>query len=362
MGRVAVLGVCVASLGCSSASSTPGPPQYNGIEAGPDGGDQDGSIGGDASPSDGGHEGDATNRDGATEGGDATSDAGDGGTPADTGSDGSDGSVGPPPPGPVCSQTAMWGTGTLLAISTSFDDNLGAITPDELTIAWTIGTGSSATIAYADRAAATDPFGALQMLSASSFAADRVALSPDSLRLVVVNGDRQGFSELTRTTRTGVGSAFGAPAAGSYSNFDMSGVLSIGESFGDPVLGADDAAFYYSVYGGAQTATIYRAARLLSGDAWPVGAPLPASTELLQMGSSRRRPTAISSDEQTLFFWDEVAAIERAAWLDTSTGVFTVFVDLGARRWAGPNAACNRLYYSDQPAGGSSFDLFVASD
>ena len=362
MARVSVLAVCVsvASLGCSSGSSTPGPARDNGIEAGTDGGDLDGSIGGDASPSDGGPEG--ANRDGATEGGDATSEAGDGGAPVDAGSDGSDGNVGPPPPGAVCSQTAVWGTGTLLAISTSFDDNLGAITPDELTIAWTIGTGSSATIAYADRAAATDPFGAPQMLSASPFAADRVALSPDGLRLVVVNGDRQGFSELTRTARTGVGSAFGAPAVGSYSNFDMSGVLSSGESFGDPVLSADDVAFYYSVYGGAQTATIYRAARLLSGDAWPVGAPLPASTELAQMGSSRRRPTAISSDEQTLFFWDEVMTTERAAWIDTSTGAFTVFVDLGTRRWAGPNAACNRLYYSDEPAGGSSFDLFVASD
>ena len=314
---------------------------------------------------DGGSAGDATVMGGAADGGGA-----------EAGGDDAGGPTGPPPPSSACSQTAIWGTGTQLAFAASsdaafLDNNLGAITPDELTIAWTIGTGSSAVIAYADRAAETDAFGAPQTLSAASFADERVAVSANGLRLVVVNADRQDFSEMTRTARTGTGNSFGAPSVGSYSNY--AGILATTtEAFGDPVLSADDEAFYYSIYGRpGQTATIARATRLTPTDAWPVGALLPATAVLAEEQEEvplRRRPTAISSDEQTLFYWDEVSGTERATWLDTSTGVFTVFVDLGARQWANPNAACDRLYYSEEPAGASSsdgsatLDLFVALD
>ena len=224
---------------------------------------------------------------------------------------------------------------------------------------WTVGSGATATIEYADRASNTDAFGAPQTLAAGSFATDRVAISYDGLRLVVVNSDGQGFSELTRSSQLPPGNTFGAPSTGSYTN--LNGALSAGQSYDDPVLSAYDDAFYYSVYGGGATATVYRTARLLPGDAWPVGAALSTSTLLAAQGSLRCRPTAISSDDQTLFFWDEISGTERAAWIDESNGAFdNVFLDLGARQWAAPDTSCDRLYYSAE--GSASIDLFVASD
>jgi hypothetical protein len=357
------LGMSVAASGCSQTSTSPPPSPDDGLQSGGSRGSSSGGAtdaGAARGAADGGGAGDATDREGAAEGGGGAAEGGDAAGPA-----------GPAPPAAACSQTALWATGTQLAISASPDNSLGAITPDELTIAWTIGTGSSAVIAYADRAAETDAFGDPQTLSASSFADDRVALSADGLRLVVVNGDRQGFSEMTRPARTGAGNTFGAPGVGSYSNF--AGILATtSESFGDPVLAADDDAFYYSIYGRpGQKATIARATRLTPHDAWPIGALLPTTPVLAEEQEEvalRRRPTAVSSDEQTLFYWDEVSETERATWLDTATGAFTGFVDLGARRGATPNAACNRLYYSDEPAGAASLDgsapldLFVAAD
>ena len=76
------------------------------------------------------------------------------------------------------------------------------------------------------------------------------------------------------------------------------------------------------------------------------GSPLATSTGLAAQGTLRRRPTGISSDEQTLFVWDEVVGMERAAWIDQSTGAFDVFVDLGTRSMAAPESTCSRLYYS----------------
>ncbi len=358
---VALFGLWAWPCACSS-SSAPGPPP----SLVPDGGLTDASVPdapGTVVPEGGSPGLDAPTGSDAT--GDAAGDAGADATASADGDAGGDGAgfTGPPPPAAACGRTSTWATGVVLSVSSPSDDDvLDSITPDELSIAWTVGQGGARTIDYADRASTSDAFGAPQSLTAGQFIGDRAALSPDGLRLVVVNADGQGFSELTRSSRAG--GTFGAAATGSYSNLDAE-VLSAGQSFGDPLLSADDTVFYYSVYGGAgQTQTIYRSARLLAGEAWEVGAALQPSASLAAQGTLRRRPTGISSDKQTLFFWDEVGAeagsgTERAGWIDETTGVFNTFVDLGMRSMAAPNAGCSRLYYSAQ--GASSIDLFTAT-
>jgi hypothetical protein len=276
--------------------------------------------------------------------------------PADMEAGDEGGFTGPPRPAPLCNVDAGWGPGARLDVSTAQDDALDAITPDEQTVAWSVGAGPTMTIDYADRASIADPFGAPLTLPGGTYLADSAALSPDGLRLVVVNQDGQGFSEWTRTVRA---AAFGSPGAGTYSNLDAPGALATGERYGDPVLSADDRAFYYSVYGGGRTATIVRTARLFAGDPWPSGFSIPAATDLQAQGALRRKPTGISSDQQTLFFWDEVASAERAGWLDDATGAFDVFVTLGPLADAAPDLDCARLYYS--ASGASSVDLFVGS-
>jgi hypothetical protein len=347
---VALTGAMAGAAGCSSGAALPAP------EPDPvkDGGAIDARADTGASPDSG--------RPDASEGGldggpDALSDAV---AEAQTEDEGAESGSSPPPPTALCDTTASWGTGGLIALATASDDELDTVTPDELSIAWTVGSGSTATIDYADRLTSTDPFGAPQALAAGQFTADRVSLSADGLRLVVVNADGQGFSELLRASRASPDNTFGAPTVGGYGNLDAPAALAAGQSYGDPVLAADDNAFYYSVYGGGQTTTIFRATRLVSGDSWEVGSPLTTSTGLAAQGSLRRRPTGISSDEQTLFFWDEVQGTERAAWIDQSTGAFDVFVDLGTRSMAAPESTCSRLYYS--AAGTQSINLFVAAN
>jgi hypothetical protein len=255
-------------------------------------------------------------------------------------------------------------------ITSPTDTILDAVTPDELTIAWTAGAVASRAIYVADRASTSASFGSPQAISASAFAADRAALSPDGLRLVVVNADRQGFSELTRASRS---ATFGSPGTGFYGNFDMAGALPSGEAYGDPVLDAYDEVFYYSQYptqvpdggsgdAGAATPTIYSTARLLPTDPWPQGAPLSldSSMSLGEVGGRLRRPTGVSADVQTLFFWDEMSATERVAWMNVSTGVYDTFVDLGSREMAAPNLSCTVLYYS-APGVTSTLDLFYAA-
>ncbi len=51
--------------------------------------------------------------------------------------------------------------------------------------------------------------------------------------------------------------------------------------------------------------------------------------------------------------------IERAAWLDQSTGAYDMFVNLASYRLAAPASSCNALYYS--APGAASTDLFVVT-
>ncbi len=356
---LAVLVALGSSLGCSPSPSASSP-LSNYVASAPDGGaardagdaaarEADASVATDGASArvDGDAVGDArplgadADEDANADGAAADTDAG---ASPDGGADAAPGTV--TLPGPVCSPSAAWTADAPLAVMTQASARLGAITPDELTIAWTFDAGASTGVAWADRASSSDAFGAAQIASAGAIADDRVALSPDGLRLVVVDADRQGFSELTRAARSGAGAVFGSPAAGAYVNFDAPGALGAGQSIGDPVLNASDTVFYYSLYGGGASATIQRAERLLPTDPWPLGAPLPATSALLAVGSARRRPTAISSDQQTLFFWDEESGLQRAAWIDVTTGVFDTFADVGAYPDAVPNAPCTRLYHS----------------
>src|ERR1019366_6741812 len=191
----------------------------------------------------------------------------------------------PPPPQPNCAKNGTWLAGVALGVSPPGDDLLDAVTPDELSIVWTVVQGATQTVHYADRTATSAPFTA-RSLTSGLFTNDRVALSSNGLRLLVVDADGQGFSELTRASRS---DAFdpSSPSTASYPN--LNGSLAPGQAYGDPVLAADDAVFYYSVYGvgadggpsgGGAAATIFRAARLLGGDVWPAGTPLSGSTGL----------------------------------------------------------------------------------
>jgi hypothetical protein len=256
-------------------------------------------------------------------------------------------------PATLCSMTSGWGPSLTLAISTAADDFLGSLTPDELSLAWTTSDGGALQIEYADRPSLADPFGPARILS-GAFAQDRAALSPDGLKLVLVNADRRGFTQYTRSLRT---EDFGNPGSGPLASYAPD-LLPSGHSLADPVLAPDNKTFIYSEYGSGVVDTVHQSKRLFDGDPWSPGNVLGA-VELQASGTDRRRPTGISADGRTLFFWDDTSAHERAGFFSLERAQFSRFVDLGQLRGAEPNAACTRLYFSGP--GQSSLELMVAS-
>jgi hypothetical protein len=268
---------------------------------------------------------------------------------------------GPAPTPPLCNPSAVWSDGTPLAISTGADQ-FGAVTPDERTLVWTSTVlGGTATVYCADRTDPTVPFANPVPLGLSGFdvMTGPIAVSPDGLRLALEASDTTFFT-LTRPDRT---SPFGL-TADTTEFAALNGELSASEAvvqLGDPVYGADGQSFFYSRFpvGGAQgIATIFEAAR--SGtDPWSDGTPLNGDPIQESTGEVRRRPTGISADALTLFYWDDAMGGEMIAWRTTADDAFANSQPIGARIGAQPNATCTALYYSAPVDGGTA--LFVAT-
>jgi hypothetical protein len=58
-------------------------------------------------------------------------------------------------------------------------------------------------------------------------------------------------------------------------------------------------------------------------------------------------------DGLTLFFYDEVNQVERAAWRASPTAPFTLFEDIGDFPDAAPNFRCDILYYGGTDGSGA---------
>ncbi len=293
--------------------------------------------------------------------GDGGSDANGGDSPSDAPvGDAGDGGDGAPVPA-ICKTTSTWGAGTLIALSTGQSDFFGAITPDELTIAWMTTAGS---VLYADRNSASAPFGAPQTLT-GAIALDHVTLSPDGLTLIVVVDTRYAIVQSTRASR---GAAFSSSLDNvPYANLDpLPTEIDAGPApphglFSDPMLSPDGQFFYYSQYG-ATTLTMHESYRASgSTKPWGQGRNL-LETQLGAPDTSGKRmhPTGMSLDDLTLFFWDEVAGTERMAFRDGAikNNTYKQFIDIGAHQNAAPTAGCGRIYFSGSGSGG--LDLFFA--
>jgi hypothetical protein len=283
--------------------------------------------------------------------------------PADSGdaaSDSGDSGVVPP----SCSATVKYGAGTLLSISTAQSDLFGAVTPDELTIAWMTTAGS---VLYADRAKASDPFGAPQTLTAG-VALGRVALSPDGLALIVVLADRSALAQSTRSSRTAAFSTSLDKAP--FASLDPlpteidAGTAPPHGSFGDPMLSPDGQFLYYSQYGVSKL-TMCESYRK-SGDTSPWGQGRNLLEQQLQApdtSGTRMIPSGMSIDDLALFYWDGVAQTERIAIRDSAltNNTYKQFVTIGAAyQYAAPTASCSRIYFSSAGDGGP-LDLFFAN-
>jgi hypothetical protein len=264
--------------------------------------------------------------------------------PADSGgTDATDAEAGPPG---ICDPLAPFATSTALTtLSSTKDDLLGAVTPDELTIAWSsVDSAANVTVYSADRASAATAFGAPLAVAVptAGFVVGRVGLSPDGLRLLFVSKNAKSMYEIVRVSRSGAFDGSPDPSAFGAINAligDGSGLL------GFPLVGSDDLSLYFTLGNPTGGNTIYRANRASSADHWSNPSRL-GDPALVGGGATAVVPTGVSKDDRTLFLWAVNAGHAYASDRTSPGGPFTTLVDLGARQYASPAGDCKTLYYS----------------
>ncbi|MGC4089035.1 MAG: hypothetical protein QM756_14260 [Polyangiaceae bacterium] len=333
--------------GCSSDTERAAHPSVN-TGGASSGGRQ--SMGGSAS-----HGGDAASAgENAAGHGGSTDEAGGAGSASGGASgdgSGGEGSGGDPNDAPVatCAELKGVGIGQRLVVSTSFEDQLGGITPDERVIAWTTDDGNGIQLLTAERADAQQPFSTPRKLSIAA-ALDRVTLSPDGLRVIYAAANRRSFVTLSREATT---EPFAASNSFEFSLLNDPDALPQDESYGDPVLSANDLAFVYSRYGVSRTQTLFISHRFSKQAPWQVGHEISIDAQFAATPTDRFRPTSLTADELTLFLWHPADTTAYAVHFDSSQFTFQSYAELGALGGAAPNADCTRVYYD-------SGDLFVA--
>lgn len=241
-----------------------------------------------------------------------------------------------------CGASARWGTPVQVLTTPAADATIfSGITPDALSIAWTSTTGGTVTAWIADRASTTVAFGAPQALSSSfgALAFDRVSLSGDGLRVVGVRADTAGFVAATRAARPGT---FDTDDSAEFAVFDSPDAA--GSTYASPLLSPDNQLFVYLLTSSSSDDDLY-----LSSRAGWVKQQAETQPQLARVNGQQRRPTGMTLDELTLFYWDEVSGSEKVAY----GAPFSLFGDLGNWQNAAPTGDCSGIYYSAPAAGGA---------
>jgi hypothetical protein len=162
--------------------------------------------------------------------------------------------------------------------------------------------------------------------------------------MVAIRDDRAAFLGFERSGRS-------APWVSS-SGLEFTQVRAVfegGALVSEPVLSGDKSSFMFLVTRPGQASALYEATWDAMQHSW--GLPAQVLNPELQSTNDgkRRRPTGISADGRTLFYFDEVTHLERAAWRDSPTAAFGLFKDVGsAFAEAVPNLRCDTLYYQGQ--------------
>ncbi len=316
-----------AGLGAGGSESSGGSGGRGGAGASSGDGGGGKAAGGGAGGSDGGS--------GGTQSG-SSGDSGSGGLPErmDCPSDTSPGS--PPSTFGVCEPGRTLGAAMSAGAGSSDADSLIAITPDELSILW-VAAGSSTGVAYvADCSTSDDAFGTAVRLGDPNV----VGLSADGLRLLS-RGDDGLFYESLRGARSGV---FGTPGEGAFSAIDADAV-SNDLLLGSAVLSADDLTLFYTAAPAGGSDHPLRVSVRSDTEPFPPGSEV-ATCEFQAFDGLGVRPTGISSDGLTLFYWDAWRSTARAAYRQTTSDPFDWFETLGGVFAVQPNTACDRLYFA----------------
>jgi hypothetical protein len=223
-------------------------------------------------------------------------------------------------------------------LSTSTDETLLSVTSDELDLAFL----RAGTLYVAHRADKTGTFtvGSAVVIPDSWSAAGGAALSADGKRLVLVSTDQTLLGELTRATRDAAFST--AIDQTAFSTINQTSIYS-GNTYGSPALSPDDQELFLNSVAPSGGSTVVVSTRTATE---PWSAPTRVSAALDGAEGARLLPTGVSADARTLFYFNEATMKEEARWRDEPklTSPLYDMVDLGTRRGAQPNTACDKLY------------------
>lgn len=243
----------------------------------------------------------------------------------------------------ACSETATWkNAASVDNVSSAAKEKLLSITLDELDLAFT--RDGALYRAHRDSASASFDAPAAVTLPTGYDANSGVALSNDGLTLVLVSTDGNAFGSVSRADRN---SDFGATVSIDAFNGLNERAIQTLEHFAAPVLSADGKMLIFSGFtpGSDGLAVIYESE--LSNGAWSMPTNLSALTDhATGTGTKRLLPSGLSSDERTLFYFDEGTGKEVARFRDRPDAPLYDSVDLAALSGAAPNAKCDRVYYT----------------
>jgi hypothetical protein len=179
-----------------------------------------------------------------------------------------------------------------------------------------------------------------------------VALDPSGTLLLAIDATGTGFVVWQRTPGQGW---LRSPS----SAFDqmLAPNATPGTTVSEPVFGASGDSFFFLLTPPADSdatvdatapappPTLYESRLSGTGGTWGPGVAVTNAELTSADAAHRRRPTGSSSDDRTLFFYDEVVNVERAAWRSDPASPFTHFEDVPAAPEAAPNAGCSLLYF-----------------
>ena len=215
-----------------------------------------------------------------------------------------------------------------------------AMTPDELSLAFSTGVGAALALHVADRATAAAEFAEVSVAMPDGFeAASGVSLSSDGKRLLLVMSDHSGFGELARAGR---GQAFsGDPDVTAFAKLNALKPMS-GHSLGWPVLSSDGQSLYFLSYFGEGLVNVSLRGK---DGVFDIGTEIDPYTLGGKQGEYKLL-NGLSSDERAIFYFDQATQHAMARLRSRPGGPFYDELDFGERQGASPNHDCSRTYSS----------------
>lgn len=249
----------------------------------------------------------------------------------------------------ACSETAAWSNAAPLeGISTDAEEQLLAITADELDILFLRDDVAM----FAHRAASSAAFDAgLPLTIADGYSVDTgAALSADGKTMVLLAKTGQSFAAFGRASRDVAFDTIADDSA--FAGLNQRAVQTM-QHYAAPVLAPDGKTFVFAAFtpepeagfpsGYAGVSIVYES--VWAGSGWSM--PESLSQNLFDgTTADRPLPSGLSSDSRTLFYLEEGSGKQRARFRDRPDAPLYTVVDLDQRSRAVPDVKCDRLYYS----------------